>query len=44
MTTEIMQEVLRMLDNTMIAEGREVLLFLDSTPSHPNILKESLKA
>ena len=43
MTTEIMQEVLRMLDKKMITEGRNVLLFLDNAPSHPKILEEGLK-
>ena len=43
MTTEIMQEVLRMLDKKMITEGRNVLLFLHNAPSHPKILEEGLK-
>ena len=43
MTTEIMQEVLRMLDKKMIAEGRKVLLFLDNAPFHTNVLQEGLK-
>ena len=43
MTTEIVKEVLSMLDEKMIAEGRKILLFLDNAPSHPNILQESLK-
>ena len=43
MTTEIMQEVLKMLDKKMIAEVRNVLLFLDNAPSHPDILQEGLK-
>ena len=40
MTTEIMQEVLKMLDKKMIADGRNVLLFLDNAPSHPDILQK----
>ena len=43
MTTEITQEVLRMLDKKMITEGRKILLFLDNAPSYPNILQEGLK-
>ena len=43
MTTEIVKEVLSMLDEKMIAEGRKILLFLDNAPSHLNILQESLK-
>ena len=43
MTTEIVKEVLSMLDEKMIAEGRKILLFLDNARSHPNILQESLK-
>ena len=42
-TCEIMQKVLKMLDKKMIAEGRNVLLFLDNAPSHPDILQEGLK-
>ena len=38
-----MQEVLKMLDKKMIAQGRNVLLFLDNAPSHPDILQEGLK-
>lgn len=43
MTTEIAQEVLRMLDKKMIADGRKVLLFLNNAPSHSDILQEGLK-
>ena len=43
MTTEIIQEVLKMLDKKIIAKGRNVLLFLDNAPSRPNILQEALK-
>ena len=43
MTTEIMQEVLKMLSKKMIAEGRNVLLFLDNASSRPDILEEGLK-
>ena len=43
MTTEIMQEVLQMLDKKVIAEGRNVLLFLDNAPSQADILQEGLK-
>ena len=43
MTTEIMQEVLRILDKKMIAKGRKVLLFLDIAPSHSDIFQEGLK-
>ena len=44
MTTEIMQEVLKMLEKKkMIAEGGNILLFLDNAPSHPGILQEGLK-
>ena len=43
MTTEIMQEVLNMLDKKMIAKGRNVFLFLYNAPSHPDILQEGLK-
>ena len=42
MTTETMQKVLNMLDKKMIAEGRNVLLFLDNASSHPKILKDGL--
>ena len=42
-TTKIMQEILRMLDKKMIAEGRKVLFFLDNAPSHPNIPQKGLK-
>ena len=38
-----MQEFLKILDKKMIAEGRNVLLFLYSAPSHPDILQEGLK-
>ena len=43
MTTEIMQEVLKMLHKKMTAEGKNVLLFLDNAPSHSDILQEGLK-
>ena len=43
MATEIMQEVLRIGDKKMIAEGRNLLLFLDNAPYHPDILQEGLK-
>ena len=43
MTTEIIQELLKMLDKKMITEGRNVFLFLDNAPSHPKILEEDLK-
>ena len=43
MTTEIIQEVLRMIDKKMIAEGRKVLFFLDNAPSHLDILQEGLR-
>ena len=43
MTTEIMEEVLQMLDKKMIADGRNVLLFLDNAPSQADILQEGLK-
>ena len=42
MITEIMWKVLTMLDRKMITEGKKVLLFLDNTPSHPDILQEGL--
>ena len=42
MTTEIMQEGLKM-NKTMIAEGGNILLFLENSPSHPGILQEGLK-
>ena len=37
------QSVLRMLDKKMIAEGRKILLLLDNTPFHSDILQEGLK-
>ena len=43
MTTEVMQEVLNILDKKMIAERRNVLLLLENAPSHPDILQEGLK-
>ena len=43
MTTEIMQEILKMLDKKMIAQGRNVLHFLDSASSHLHILQERLE-
>ena len=43
MTTEIMQEVLNMLDKKMIAKGGNVFLFLYNALSHPDILQEGLK-
>ena len=43
MTTEIIQEVLKMLDKKMIADGRNVFLYLDNAPSHPDILQEGLQ-
>ena len=43
MTTEIMLEVLKMLDKKMIAEDRKVLLFMDNAPCHPETLQEGLK-
>ena len=43
MTTEKMQEVLKILEKKMIVEGRNVLLFLDNAPSHSDILQEGLK-
>ena len=44
MTTEIMQDVLKILNKKMIAEGRNVLLFLDNAPSHADILQEGLRS
>ena len=43
MITEIMQEVLKKLDKKMIAGDRNILLFLDNAPRHPDILQEGLK-
>ena len=43
MTTEIMQKVLKMLNEKIIAEGRNTFLFLDNAPSHSDILQEDLK-
>ena len=43
MTTEIMQEIMQILDKKMISENRKVLLFMDNAPCHPDILQEGLK-
>ena len=43
MTTELMQEILKMLDKKMITEDRNVLLFLDNAPCHPDTLQNGLK-
>ena len=43
MTTEIMQEILKMWIKKVIAEGRNDLLFLDNAPFHSDILQENLK-
>ena len=42
MTTELLEEVLKNVDDQMIRQIRNVLLFLDNAPCHPDSLREDL--
>ena len=42
MTTEIMEVILARLDRQLKQENRQVLLFLDNVPCHPETLQQSL--
>lgn len=43
MTTEIMKEILKILDTKMIAQQRHVQLYMDNAPCHPESLQLGLK-
>ena len=42
LTTEIMEVILGRLDRQLKQENRQVLLFLDNAPCHPETLQQSL--
>ena len=43
MKTEIMEDVLRLLDRIVKLERRKIILFLDNAPCHPEALQNNLK-
>lgn len=43
MTSVIFEEVLKIFNSRMKSQGRQVLLFLDNAPCHPNIILSNVK-
>ena len=43
MRTEIMENVLRLLDRQVQLERKKIILFLDNAPCHPETLQNNLK-